>query len=93
MVKFYKEIEDYVNEAVASYAVEINNIESIKCARLADKVYIELVHEDSKIRYFDITGLDISSVGIMIGCIIANAPINLEITDRETKKKIRKLFK
>ena len=90
--KFLKEIEDYVNNDVAAYACKIDNIESIRCTRKTNNVYMELIHEDSTVRYFDISSLDVSSIGIMIGCIIANAPINLEIKDREQKKNIRKLF-
>lgn len=91
--KFFKEIEDYVNNDVAAYACKIDNIENIRCARKTNDIYMELVHEDSTIRYFDISSLDVSSIGIMIGCIIANAPVNLEVNDREKKKDIRKLFR
>jgi hypothetical protein len=91
--KAFKEIEDYVNDIVAAYACEIDNIESIRCARKTNDIYMELIHEDSTVRYFDITELDISSIGIMVGCIIANVPIKLEVTDRESKKEIRKIFK
>lgn len=90
--KFFKEIEDYVNDDVAAYACKIDNIENIRCARKADNIYMELVHEDSTVRYFDISTLDISSIGIMVGCIISNSSINLEINDREAKKEVRKLF-
>ena len=89
----YKEIEKYINETASDFLTPISNIESIRCARRVDNIYVELVHEDSTIRYFDITSLDISSIGIMIGCIIANVPIKLEVTDRESKKEIRKIFK
>ncbi len=91
--KYFKEIEDYVNKDVAAYACKIENIESIRCARKTNSIYMELIHEDGVVRYFDISSLDISSIGIMIGCIIANSTINLEITDREKKKDIRKLFR
>lgn len=91
--KFFKEIEDYVNNDVAAYACKIENIENIRCARKTNDIYMELIHEDSTIRYFDISSLDVSSIGIMIGCIIANAPVNLEVNDREKKKDIRKLFR
>ena len=87
--KFFKEIEDYVNDDVAAYACKIDNIENIRCARKADNIYMELVHEDSTVRYFDISTLDISSIGIMVGCIISNSSINLEINDREAKKEVR----
>lgn len=91
--KYFKEVEDYVNDDVASYACKIDNIESVRCARKTNNIYMELIHEDGAVRYFDISSLDISSIGIMIGCVITNAPINLEIKDREAKKEIRKIFK
>lgn len=91
--KYFKEIEDYVNNDVAAYACKIENIESIKCARKTNSIYMELIHEDGVVRYFNISPLDISSIGIMIGCIIANTPVNLEVNDREKKKNIRKLFR
>ena len=91
--KYFKEIEDYVNNDVAAYACKIDNIESIRCARKTNNIYMELVHEDSTVRYFDITKLDISSIGILVGAIIANIHPTLEITDREQKKAVRKLFK
>ena len=91
--KYFKEIEDYVNNDVAAYACKIENIESIRCARKTNSIYMELIHEDGVVRYFNISSLDISSIGIMIGCIIANSTIKLEITDREEKKDIRKLFR
>ena len=91
--KYFKEIEDYVNNDVAAYACKIENIESVRCARKTNTIYMELVHEDSTVRYFNITELDISSIGMLVGAIIANVPIKLEITDREQKKAVRKLFK
>lgn len=91
--KYFKEIEDYVNNDVAAYACKIENIESVRCARKTNTIYMELVHEDSTVRYFDITELDISSIGMLVGAIVANVPIKLEITDREQKKAVRKLFK
>ena len=93
MNKFYSEIENYVNKTVAAYATKINNIESIRCARRSDRLYMELVHEDGYIRYFDISAMEISAIGIMIGYIIANKPIPNEIHDRVEKKQIRLLFK
>lgn len=89
----YKEIEKYVNEIAAPFVEPINNIESIRCARRADHMYMELVHEDSYVRYFDISSMDISGIGMMIGHILANDPIKREIQDRVVKKEIRKLFK
>ena len=89
----YKDIEKYINEVVAAYLKPINNIESIKCVRRVDDVYMELVHEDSYARYFDISSLDVSSIGILIGHIVSNMPIKREIQDRVVKKEIRKLFK
>lgn len=89
----YREIEKYINETVAAYMTSIDNIESVQCVRRADKVYMELVHEDSCVRYFDISGMDKSKVGIMIGKIVANTQIDREIRDRLVKKEIRKLFK
>ena len=93
MGRYYKEIEDYINEDVAKYAAKINNIESVRCARRGDHIFMELVHEDSDVRYFDCTSLDQSSIGIMVGCIMANAPINREVKDRKAKKEIRNIFK
>lgn len=90
---FYKEIERYINEVAAMYLAPIDNIESIKCARRADNVYVELVHEDSCVRYFDISGMDMSSVGITICNIISNKAVKREIQDRVVKKEIRKLFR
>lgn len=87
-----KEIEDYVNVTIAEYVKPINNIESIRCARQVDHIYIELVHEDSYTRYFDISSMDLSSVGIIIGHIIANEKISFEIRDRAIKREVRKIF-
>ena len=89
----YKEIEKYVNEIAAPFVEPINNIESIRCARRADHMYMELIHEDSYVRYFDISSMDISGIGMMIGHILANDSIKREIHDRVVKKEIRKLFK
>lgn len=91
--KYFKEIEDYVNNDVAAYACKIENIESVRCARRTNDIFMELIHEDSTVRYFNITELDISSIGMLVGAIVANVPIKLEITDREQKKAVRKLFK
>lgn len=88
-----KNIEFYVNEIASAFVNPINNIESLRFVRRADRMYIELVHEDSCVRYFDISGMDMSDVGIMISNIIANRPIKREIQDRVVKKEIRKLFK
>lgn len=89
---FYKDVEKYL-DSVAEFAEPIDNIESIRCARRADRLYIELVHEDSCVRYFDISGMDVSSVGILLCNIISNKPSDREIQDRLMKKEIRKLFK
>ena len=91
--KFYREIEDYVNKDVAVYATKIRNIESVRCARLNDHVYMEVIHEDSNIRYFNLTSFDVSNIGILVGYIVANIPIRREIHDREVKKTVRRLFK
>ena len=91
--KFYRDVENYVNDIVAAYATRINNIESVRCARKNNNVYMELVHEDSCVRYFDLTSLDESNIGIMVGCIMANIPIKREITDRLDKKEVRKIFR
>lgn len=91
--KFYREVEDYVNNTVAAYACPISNIESVRCKRNNERVYMELVHEDSAVRYFDLTSLDVSNIGIMVGCIMANIPIRREIQDREAKKEVRRLFR
>lgn len=91
--KFYKEIECYVNQTVAAYAVEIDNVESIRCARLNDSIYMEVIHEDSCVRYFDITGLNSSQIGLMVSYILSNIPVNREIRDREDKKRVRRLFR
>lgn len=91
--KFYREVEDYINNDVAKYACAISNIESVRSARKGDHVYMELVHEDSAVRYFDCTSLDRSNIGIMVGCIMANIPIRREIRDREAKKNIRRIFR
>lgn len=88
-----RDIEHYVNEVAPSFVTPISNIESIKCARRADHTYMELVHEDSCVRYFDISSMEVSDVGIMICHIISNDPIKREIQDRVVKKEIRKLFK
>ena len=89
----FKDIEKYINEAVAAYATQIDNVESVKCERLVDKVYMEIIHEDSTTRYFDISSLDISKIGILVGYIVSNIPVSLEVKDRLVKKEIRKLFK
>lgn len=89
----YKGIEDYINKTVAEFMDPISNVESIKCARRADNVYIELVHEDGDSRYFDITSFDLSRIGILVGHIIANNGVKNEIVDREKRKDIRRLFK
>lgn len=91
--KFYREIEDYVNYTVAAFATPINNIESIRCVRQNDEIFMELVHEDSCARYFRLTGLDISGIGILVGRIIANRSVDREFRNREEKKRVRKLFK
>lgn len=89
----FKDIEDYVNESVAAYALPIANIESIKCRRMNDKVYIELVHESGTARYFDASGLDTSGIGIMVGHIIANKRVYNEISGKEARKAIRRIFR
>ena len=86
-------IEYYVNEIASAFVNPINNIESLRCTRRADRMYMELVHEDSYVRYFDISGMDISKVGMTIGNILANNEIKCEIQDRVVKKEVRKLFK
>lgn len=91
--KFYREVEDYINNDVAKYACEISNIESVSSARQGDHIFMELVHEDSAVRYFDCTSLDKSNIGIMVGYIMANIPIRREIQDREAKKAVRKIFR
>ena len=90
---FYRDTEKYINGIAAEFAEPINNIESIRCARRADKFYIELVHEDSCVRYFDVSGMNVSSIGILLCNIISNKPSDREIRDRLMKKEIRKLFK
>lgn len=89
----YKEIEDYVNNVVAPYACRVSNVESVRCARHADNIFMEFVHEDGDVRYFDITSLGISNIGIMVACIMSNSTVSREVRDRERRKKIRKLFK
>ena len=91
--KFYREVEDYINNDVAKYACKISNIESVRSARKGDHIFMELVHEDSDVRYFDCTSLDRSNIGIMVGCVMANLPISREIQDREVKKEVRRIFK
>ncbi len=86
-------VEYYINEIASAFVNPINNIESLKCVRRADRMYMELVHEDSYVRYFDISGMDISKVGMVIGNILANKAIEFEIQDRLVKKEVRKLFK
>ena len=86
-------VEYYINEIASAFVNPINNIESLRCVRRADRMYMELVHEDSYVRYFDISGMDISKVGMMIGSILANKGIKCEIQDREVKKEVRRLFK
>lgn len=86
-------IEYYVNEIASAFVNPINNIESLRCIRRADRMYMELVHEDSYVRYFDISGMDISKIGMTIGNILANNEIQCEIHDRVVKKEVRKLFK
>lgn len=88
-----KNIEFYINEVASAFVNPINNIESLKFVRRADKMYIELVHEDSCVRYFDISGMDMSDIGILICNIVSNKPTKREIQDRLVKKEIRKLFK
>ena len=93
MIYFYKDIETYINDVVSNFVEPINNIESVRCARMADHIYMELVHEDSCVRYFDISYMDVSNIGIMIGHILSNDPIKREIQDRVVKKDVRKLFR
>ena len=88
-----RKIEHYINDVVPFFLTPIDNIESVKCARRADRIYMEIVHEDSCVRYFDISSMDVSSIGIMICHIISNDPVKREIKDRMVKKEIRKLFK
>lgn len=93
MTKFtYEDIGVYVNQSVAAYAEQIANIESVRCNRRNDEVYIELIHEDGTTRYFDVSDMSVSQIGIMFGHIIANRPIRCEIRDRTARKEIRKLF-
>lgn len=89
----YKEIEKYINETASNFLAPIGNIESIKCARRVDSIFMELVHEDSTTRYFDISSLDLSRIGLLIGHILSNDPISIEIKDRLVKKEVRRLFK
>lgn len=93
--KFYEETERYVNEDISKYVEPIGNIESIACKHTGSvgSAYIELIYEDGYARYFDITGLSKSNIGIMVGHIIANKPIRNEIRDRKKVKEARKLFK
>lgn len=93
--KFYGATEKYVNEIVAEYLKGIGNIESVKCkfTGLDGEGFIELVHEDGTARYFDIQGLTISQIGIMIGYIVANKAVRNELHDSAVKREIRKLFK
>lgn len=88
-----KNIEFYINEIASAFVNPINNIESLRCTRRADRMYLELVHEDSCVRYFDISGMDMSEVGILVCNIVSNKPTKREIQDRLMKKEIRKLFK
>lgn len=92
-LKTYKEIEKYINETASNFVAPIGNIESIRCARRADAIFIELVHEDSTVRYFDITGMDISQIGITLCHILANDPTRTEIQNRLVKKEVRRLFR
>lgn len=89
----YKEIEKYINETASDFLAPIGNIESIRCARRVDDIYVELVHEDSTVRYFDISSLDLSKIGLLIGHILANDPISIEIKDRNRKKEVRRIFR
>lgn len=89
----HRDIEQYVNETAAKFLTPINNVESVRCARRADNVFMELVHEDSYVRYFDISSMDISSIGMMIGRILSNEPVKREIQDRVVKKEVRRIFK
>lgn len=89
----YKEIEKYINETASDFLAPIGNIESIRCARRVDDIYVELVHEDSTVRYFDISSLDLSEIGLLIGHILSNNPIPIEIKDRNRKKEIRRIFR
>ena len=91
--KFYRDVEDYINNKIAAYAYEISNIESVRCTRRSDRIFMELVHEDGDVRYFDCSSLDKSTVGIMFSHIIANDPISREIRDRKVKKEVRRLFR
>lgn len=89
----YKEIKKYINESASNFMAPIENIESIRCARRADAIFIEIVHEDSTVRYFDISSLDLSKIGLLIGHILSNNPIPIEIKDRNRKKEVRRVFK
>lgn len=86
-------VEYYINEIASAFVNPINNIESLRCVRRADRIYMELVHEDSYVRYFDISGMDMSEVGILICNIVSNKPTKREIQDRVVKKEVRRLFK
>ena len=88
-----KNIEFYVNEIASTFVNPISNIESLRFTRRADRMYIELVHEDSCVRYFDVSGMEMSEIGILICNIVANKSTKREIQDRLMKKEIRKLFK
>ena len=89
----YKEIETYICEIAAEFVLPIKNVESIRCARFGNNIYMELIHEDGCARYFDISGVSMSDIGLMITHILANDPIKREINDRLAKKEVRKLFK
>lgn len=91
--KFYREIEDYINNTIASFAREINNVESVRSARKGDHIFMELTHEDSTVRYFDCTAFNKSNVGLMFSHIMANDRVAQEITDREAKKSVRRIFR
>ena len=89
----YKEIETYICEIAAEFVLPIKNVESIRCARFGNNVYMELIHEDGCVRYFDISGRTLSDIGLTISHILSNDPIRLEVQDRLARKEIRKLFK
>lgn len=91
--KFCRDVEDYINNKIAAYAYEISNIESVRCTRRSDRIFMELVHEDGDVRYFDCSALDKSTIGIMFSHIIANDPVSREIRDRKVKKEVRRLFR
>lgn len=92
--QLYKEAETYVNDVCGKFLAPHSDFVSIECKhRGTDEAFVRVVDSADTVKFYNITGISLEDICEMVVKIVTGDHTAREISDRDKRKEIAKLFR